>query len=217
MQQVTEQPVKVNLSKYFGFYQLGFLQDNKVDCVLVKEYDEKDKTLINSPSTELWSVRVATRSGPDFNLPSIIGADKNEAIKWIKYQSVESRYVFMYSNYFNIYRCGRIHIDKFRTLIEVKNGDFQDFKKTQPDLTIESSFGFSFVAKLDNGIICEKDKIMLIDLTNRLRDLYSEELDEDSSCLYEFDFAFGCYANKIGIVDDFETLRIIGMRSYTIK
>ncbi|MBO5947466.1 hypothetical protein J6Q66_01365 [bacterium] len=216
MTEVTKQPVTMIINKYFGFKQLNFLNDNKIGCVLAKEINDfTDNIMICSDPNKLWSIRVAAMTGKDFDLPSIIGVNNDAAIEWIKEQhNIEKRYIFMCSEYFESKICGRMHIDKFSTLIEASCGDFKKFKHTIPDLSVISYFDMSYSDILNTQTISVTNKLRLIELAEKLKDLYAEEFEEYSNILYEFDFAFGYFQNTSEKELD---LRIIGMRGYDLS
>jgi len=218
MSDVTKQPEMQIINKYLGFEQLNFLQENNIDCVLAKEiYDIDNNFLLNSNKEDLWSVRVATLIGQDFDLPSKIGVDKHQALKWMKEQrNKEERYVFMCSKYFNAYKSGRIHIEKNKITIEMSVGGFDDFKHSIPNLVMVSLFNMSFNKVMDDHMISESYVWKLIDLSQRLQRIYSDVVDNSYNVVYEFDFAFGCFMNKIGI-SSADFLKIVSMRSYNLN
>ena len=154
MEDVINQPEIKVINKYFGFHQLEYLSDNGIDVVKATEICDSDyKLLKNSPIDKLWSIRIAAISGQDFNLPSLIGVNKNDAVNWIKKQQAENvRYVFFYSSFFYAHKSGRIHIEKNITHIEVSNGDFDKFKHEIPDLSVEILFETFIIEKITASV-----------------------------------------------------------------
>ena len=160
---------------------------------------------------KLWSIRVATITGRDFDLPSIIGVDKSTAIDWIvKHNNINPNFVFFYSEYFKPIISGRIHMQYLNTKIEMSLGDFNTFKHNVPDLSIKSDFGQPFERKADNQLIDDRCSEQSIYLSKRLRNLYRKEFMSDLNLLHEYDFAFIQNGTEI-------ELRITGMRAYIDK
>lgn len=216
MQQVTAQPEMMVLNKYFGFLQLEYLKENNIDCVMAHEFfDHNNDQIYFMDSKKLWSVRIATMTGRDFYLPSIVGATNSQAIAWIKtQQSIDNRYIFMCSEYFESTICGRMHIDKNKTSIEAFQGDFIDCNSKIPDLSISRTFKFAFTEDVNNKKIPFLKKIQLIELSKNLKELYQEELDENDKLVYEFDFSF---CRDYEEQTEETKLKIIGMRSYILN
>lgn len=218
-EEVTKLPEMIVFNKYLGFYQLDFLNDNGINCVLPTEIvDYYDNIIINSPPNQKWSVRIAALTGKDFDLPSLIGAKKDTAIKWIHTKHLEEeRYIFMCSEYFEASICGRIHIEKNKISIEASVGDFHDFKHNTPDWSSSSYFGFSFLDAIDNGNIDKKSKLKLIELSANLEEIYQDEIQELPTILFEFDFAFGNFTTYNTEDSNEDTLKIVSMRAYDLN
>ena len=212
MLMVTNQPETLALNKYLGFKQLSYIEEKGFSCVIPIEVEEcLDNTLVNSSSHKLWTVRVATITGKDFDLPSIIGVDKTTALQWIEQQrEINHNFVFFYSEYFEPKISGRIHIEYFSTRIEMSLGDFHSFKHSIPDLSTTCNFNQIFVNKIDKHLIDAKFIKRVIYLSKRLKQLYQEEFMAEPGMLYEYDFAF---IPK----NDLLELKIIGMRAYVEK
>lgn len=218
MEDVINQPEIKVINKYLGFHQLEYLGDNGIDVVKATEICDSDyKLLKNSPIDKLWSIRIAAITGQDFNLPSLIGVNKNEAVNWIKTQQAKDmRYVFFYSSFFHAHKSGRIHIERNITHIEVSNGDFDRFKHEIPDLSVEILFETFIIEKINNNTIEPSCITELQVLSQELRKLYKEEIDSSPNVVYEFDFAFGEFTDKNGSYLKDEALKIVGMRSYDL-
>ncbi len=218
MEDVINQPEIKVINKYLGFHQLEYLSDNGIDVVKATEVCDSDYNLLkNSPIDKLWSIRIAAITGQDFNLPSLIGVNKNEAVNWIKEQQAKDmRYVFFYSSFFHAFKSGRIHIERNITHIEVSNGDFNRFKHEIPDLSVEILFETFIIEKTNNNSIEPSCITELQVLSQKLRKLYKEEIDGSPNVVYEFDFAFGEFTDKNGSYLKDEVLKIVGMRSYDL-
>jgi len=218
-EEVTKLPEMIIFNKYLGFQQLDFLNDNGISCVLPTEIiDYNDNIIVNSPPNKKWSVRVAALTGKDFDLPSLIGANKSTAIKWINHQHLkEDRYIFMCSEYFEASVCGRIHIEKNKISIEASVGDFDYFKHNTPDWSSTSYFGFSYLNAIDNGKIDDDSKLKLIELSFRLEDIYQDEIHNFSNILFEFDFAFGNFTTYEIESSNENILKIVSMRAYDLN
>lgn len=209
---VTSQPETLILNKYMGFKQLSYIQEKGISCIIPNEIEKiKEDFWCRVSNDNLWSIRVATITGRDFDLPSIIGVDKSTAFDWIVAQkNTNPNFLFFYSEYFKPIISGRIHMQYFNTKIEMSLGDFDFFKHNVPELSIISSFGQSFERKIDKHLIDEIYIEQTISLSKRLRTLYGKEFISDLNLLHEYDFAFIQNGAEI-------ELQIIGMRAYIDK
>lgn len=191
---------------------MSFIHEKGISCIIPIEIENLQEDFLYSVSADkLWSIRVATITGRDFDLPSIIGVDKSTAIDWIvKQNNMNPNFVFFYSEYFKPIISGRIHMQYLNTKIEMSLGDFNTFKHNVPDLSIKSDFGQPFERKVDHQLIDDGYTEQSIYLSKRLRNLYSKEFMSDLNLLHEYDFAFIQNGTEI-------ELRIIGMRAYIDK
>lgn len=207
---VTNQPETLILNKYLGFKQLSYLQENGFSCIIPNEIENHTENFLhNDIADALWTIRVATITGRDFDLPAIIGVDKTTALSWMDKQHKQNpNYVFFCSKYFNPIISGRIHIEYFNTRIEMSLGDFSSFKHGIPDLAVTSNFNQDFKRKIDKKLIDKNYVEEVIYLSKRLKYLYKDEFITDSNLLHEYDFAF--IPNDISKYD----LKLIGMRTY---
>lgn len=210
----------IQISKYFGFEQLNFLQLQGIDCVVAHEIlmdkpSSLEDTLSKFPTESLLTIRTATISGNDFGLPSIIRCTKAQARDWI-IKSQNPRYAFFVTPYFKSIYCGRMQISKNRIIIELVKGDFDLFTKGYIDIIIESAFGLSFKV-IKNTTRADDDIIVfrLIALSKQLQEIYSAELDEKDGLTYDFDFTYGVFENQAGTVSE-EFLKLICVRAFCL-
>ena len=210
---VTNQPETLILNKYLGFKQLSYIQGNGFPCIVPIEIENyKDNFLCDANSNTLWTIRVATIIGRDYDLPSILGVNQTIALDWMEEQYKQnSNYMFFCSEYFKPMISGRIHIEYFSTRIEMSLGDFSSFKHSIPDLSMMCEFNQEFFQKTNNHIISPNYAEEVINLSKRLKYLYKDEFSTNSNLLHEYDFAF--IPNDAKQYD----LKIIGMRTYIEK
>lgn len=208
IEKVTEQPETLLLNKYFGFKQLDFLSEKGISCVKPLEIvDYNSNDLTSSKNNSRWTVRVAAITGNDFDLPSILGVDANEALEWINNQhAIDDRYVFFCSEYFKPVISGRMHIRYFSTVIEMSTGDFLNFKHSVPEFSATYYYNKIYENAEFSPKFTKEIYMRVLDLSKNLKLIYRGDFISMPYLIHEYDFAF------IPHGDDLE-LKIVGMRT----
>lgn len=177
------------MNKYLGFYELKVISIPTVPWEQFSEDTELDGDL-------LWTVRVAVEDSNDLNLPRLIGANSEEAVR--KGRELLERYkgrgIVIYYPYFIAHKSGVLEISSGRTVIEAVDRDLWNLvtygRKDVSIVIINQSGCESLEFHGNDSFLTDVEIAELRKYAAVIKGRFREELSEGRSVFAEWSFAF---------------------------
>ena len=171
---------------------MGFLELRELSIPTIKWKEFTGKTELSKD--KLWTIRSASLSGNDLNLPKMVGKSAEECMKFAK--DLKGRYrsllYVVYYPYFVADKSGTLLVEKDRIVIEATEKDLWNLEKNK-DLRLHLAIGENKkYLKGTKDFLSLEELNELYTCARKLYSYFNKSIRYGESILLEWSFARDC-------------------------